>query len=223
MHFQQQTTPRRNYTWAFNAWILGRPGIADFCGSGGPSGPNPENRRSPDGPKNHVCKTQVFTCTAPTKPKTQVRTARWLQTVTTVPSDLLFVCRHCRRRAESWAIYPSVRPCFHTVQRGSTILRGIPKRFLGQVFFWRFGAPRPKNNTFSRNDWFLGSAAEGVKAHKATCSWKMCGFLASVPQASEKNTWPSKNHFAKETASIYHYRRATEPWDDFPGFVPAGW
>ncbi len=27
----------------------------------------------------------------------------------------------------------------------------------------------------------------------------------------------------KETASIYHYRRATEPWDDFPGFVPAGW
>ncbi len=41
-----------------------------------------------------------------------------------------------------------------------------PKWFLGHVFFWRPGAPRPRNHTVSGNECFFGPAAFGGKANK---------------------------------------------------------
>jgi hypothetical protein len=43
-------------------------------------------------------------------------------------------------------------------------VKEIPKCFVGQVFFWRPGAPKQNNHTFSGEDWFLGHAAFGGKA-----------------------------------------------------------
>jgi hypothetical protein len=68
---------------------------------------------------------------------------------------------------------------------------GPKTRFFGQVFLLEALGTRPNNHTFPRNKWFLGLAAEGGKANTPFVSWKMCGFLASVPQAS-------KNHLAKQ-------------------------
>ncbi len=74
---------------------------------------------------------------------------------------------------------------------------GIPMRHRHpEVFFgprgfleaWRAKVKKPR---FSRNCLFFGLAALGGKA---SVFLNMCGFLALVPQACNKNTWP-KNHF----------------------------
>ncbi len=51
-------------------------------------------------------------------------------------------------------------------------LRGIPKCFVGQVFFEAWGTNAKKHHTFSGNKWFVGLGTPGL----------------------QKTTWP-KNHF----------------------------
>ncbi len=63
---------------------------------------------------------------------------------------------------------------------------GMPKCFCWPSGFWRPGAPMPKNHTFSGREWLFGLAAFGGEANKPQSSLKMCGLLASLPQASKK-------------------------------------
>ncbi len=68
----------------------------------------------------------------------------------------------------------------------------IPKCFLGQVFFWRPGVPRPKNYTISGNWWCFCLAAHGGKANKPLVPGRCVFFCPWCPR-SPKNTWPKNN------------------------------
>ena len=69
-------------------------------------------------------------------------------------------------------------------------LRAIPKWFFGQVVFGGLGCQGRKTTPFQENNgcWPCRRRRQG---QTTTYFWKMCGFLASVPQAS-------KNHLAKK-------------------------
>ncbi len=60
--------------------------------------------------------------------------------------------------------------------------KGIPKCFLGHVFFWRLGAPRPKPTHFPALSVFVGLAAEGGKANKPFFSSSYMVFWPRYPR-----------------------------------------
>jgi hypothetical protein len=62
-----------------------------------------------------------------------------------------------------------------------------PEVFFWPGSFWRPGAPRPKNHTFSRKSWLSGLDAEGGKTNTPLFSRICVVFFAFVPQVSKKH------------------------------------
>ena len=71
--------------------------------------------------------------------------------------------------------------------RVGSVERGVPKCLFATCFSGRPGATRPRNHTFSSNEWFAGLAST---ANKPFVSGNMCGFLALAPQASKTHLAP---------------------------------
>ncbi len=69
-----------------------------------------------------------------------------------------------RRLSSGFRRFAIEDPAGTTRQR---FLRGIPKRFLGQVFLGRPGVPRPKNHTCSGASLFFGLGSPGLQ----TTTW----------------------------------------------------
>jgi hypothetical protein len=83
---------------------------------------------------------------------------------------------------------PDLRTGFHDEKAGAEYRRyptGSRSVFVGQMVFWRPGAPRPKTAHLQENH-SCGPCRRRRQGQNTTIVVKMCGCLASVPQASKK-------------------------------------
>jgi hypothetical protein len=140
------------YTSVFNTWFLGRPEIVVFGGLGGP-----EKSAISGRPKNHVWKQ---------KPKRMISPAG-SEALRFEGHLLTKICPPCTRVCCG---HESGGAAFRENKTNIvSMIKGIPKWFVGQMIFWRPGVPRPKDHTFSRKPCFFSLAAGG-RANKPVVS-----------------------------------------------------